>query len=193
MTTRDLFTRVLGALGTAGIPVMLTGSFASSYHGAPRATQDVDLVIAPTVDQLRAFVALLPRDEFYVDEHAALEALRLESQFNLIDLQSGWKVDLIIRRSRPFSRAEFDRRRVVDLEGSELPIATPEDVLIAKMEWARKSESARQIEDAARLLRVRSRQLDDTYVEHWVEELGLGEQWATVRRAAFPLETEQES
>jgi hypothetical protein len=192
LTTGDLFSCVLGALGTAGIPVMLTGSFASSYHGAPRATQDVDLVIAPTADQLRAFVALLPRDEFYVDERAALEALRLEGQFNLIDLRSGWKVDLIIRKSRPFSREEFDRRSVVELEGSELPIATPEDLLIAKMEWARTSESARQIEDAARLLRVRSRQLDEAYVERWVHELGLGEQWAAVRRAAFPPGTERQ-
>lgn len=186
MTTRDLFSRVLGALETAGIPVMLTGSFASSYHGAPRATQDVDLVIAPTGDQLRAFVGLLPRDEFYVDQGAALEALRLEGQFNLIDLRSGWKVDLIIRKSRPFSREEFARRKVIELEGARVPIATPEDVLIAKMEWARMSESARQIEDAARMLRVRARQLDQEYVERWVRELGLEEQWRAVKRIALP-------
>lgn len=186
MTTRDLFSRVLGALQTAGIPVMLTGSFASSYHGAPRATQDVDLVIAPTAEQLRALLALLPRDEFYADEGAALEALRLEGQFNLIDLRSGWKVDLIIRKSRPFSREEFDRRRVVQFEGSEVPIATPEDVLIAKMEWARMSESARQIEDAARMLRVRAAQLDQAYVERWVRELDLEEQWVAVKQIALP-------
>lgn len=185
MTTRDLFSRVLGALETAGIPVMLTGSFASSYHGAPRATQDVDLVIAPTADQLRTFIALLPRDEFYADEGAALEALRLEGQFNLIDLRFGWKVDLIIRKSRPFSREEFDRRRVVELEGANVPIATPEDVLIAKMEWARMSESARQVEDAARILRVRAAQLDQAYMERWVAELGLEEQWAAVQRIAL--------
>lgn len=165
---------------------MLTGSFASSYHGAPRATQDIDLVIAPTAEQLRAFVKLLPRDEFYVDEGAALEALKLEGQFNLVDMRTGWKVDLIIRKSRPFSREEFDRRTMVELEGEEVPIATPEDVLIAKMEWARMSESARQIEDAARMLRVRARQVDQSYVDRWVQELGLEEQWASVKRSAFP-------
>jgi hypothetical protein len=186
VTTRELFSRVLGALEIADIPVMLTGSFASSYHGAPRATQDVDLVIAPTADQLRTFVALLPRDEFYVDEGAALEALRVEGQFNLIDLRSGWKVDLIIRKSRPFSREEFDRRRVVELEGADVPVATPEDVLLAKMEWARMGESARQLEDAARMLRVRARQIDHAYVERWVSELGLEEQWAAVKRMALP-------
>lgn len=166
---------------------MLTGSFASSYHGAPRATQDVDLVIAPTGEQLRTFVALLPRDQFYVDEGAAREALRLEGLFNLIDLRTGWKVDLIIRKSRQFSREEFDRRRVVEIEGASVPVASPEDVLIAKMEWARMGQSARQIEDAAKMLSVRAQQLDRTYIEHWVRELGLAEQWDAVQRAASPM------
>jgi hypothetical protein len=184
LTTGGVFGRVLRALEAAGIPVMLTGSFASSYHGAPRATQDIDLVIAPTSDQLRALVSVLPRDEFYVDEGAALEALKLEGQFNLIDMRTGWKVDLIIRKSRPFSREEFDRRKVVALEGEDVPIASPEDVLIAKMEWARMGQSARQIEDAGKMLRVRSQQLDWTYVERWVDELGLAAEWAAVQRAA---------
>ena len=189
MTTRDLFSRVLNALEAAQIPVMLTGSFASSFHGAPRATQDIDLVIAPTREQLRELVAVLPRDEFYFDEGAALEALRLEGQFNLVDLRTGWKVDLIIRKSRPFSREEFDRRKVVEVEGAQVPIATPEDVLIAKMEWARMRESARQIEDAARMFRVRAKQLDQEYVVRWVRELKLEAQWASVKRLAFPDET----
>lgn len=184
MTTGDIFGRVLAALQTAGIPAMLTGSFASSYHGAPRATQDIDLVIAPTEDQLHSLVRLLPRDEFYVDESAALEALRTEGQFNLIDMRTGWKVDLIVRKSRPFSRKEFERRALVEMEGTEVPVASPEDVLIAKMEWARMGQSARQIEDAARMLRVRAGQLDRAYLEQWVAELGLGEQWAEVRNAA---------
>lgn len=184
MTTRDLFSRVLSALETARIPVMLTGSFASSFHGAPRATQDIDLVIAPTKEQLRDLLGILPRDEFYFDEGAALEALRSEGQFNLVDLRTGWKVDLIIRKSRPFSRKEFDRRRVVEVEGAQVPVASPEDVLIAKMEWARMGESARQIEDAARMLRVRFEQLEISYVERWVAELALEEQWAEVKRKA---------
>jgi hypothetical protein len=176
LTTGGVFGRVLRALEAAGIPVMLTGSFASSYHGAPRATQDIDLVIAPTSEQLRSLVRLLPRDEFYVDEGAALEALKLEGQFNLVDMRTGWKVDLIIRKSRPFSREEFDRRTIVELEGEDVPVATPEDVLIAKMEWARMGQSARQIEDAGKMLRVRSQQIDWRYVERWVGELGLGEE-----------------
>jgi hypothetical protein len=59
-------------------------------------------------------------------------------------------------------------------------------VLIAKMEWARMGQSARQIEDAARMLRVGSERIDRTYVEHWVRELRLEKEWAAVQQAAFP-------
>ncbi len=104
MTAEEVFRRVVDALQHTGIPYMLTGSFASAFHGVPRATQDIDMVIAPTVDQVRALVRLLPASEYYVDEDAALDAHRRQGQFNVVDFASGWKIDLIIRKSRPFSR-----------------------------------------------------------------------------------------
>ncbi len=114
MITTDALRRVIEALDRAEIPSMLTGSYASSYHGAPRATQDIDLVIAPTPDQLRTLVRLLPETEYYVDLEAALDAQRRQSQFNIVDFATGIKVDLIIRKSRPFSHAEFARRMATE-------------------------------------------------------------------------------
>ena len=55
--------------------------------------------------------------------------------------------------------------------------ATPEDVLIAKLEWAKLGESERQIRDSAGILRVQRAQLDIAYIEHWVRELGLDDEW----------------
>ncbi len=184
MTAEEVFRRVIGALEGAGIPYMLTGSFASSFHGMPRATQDIDIVISPTPDQLRALVRLFPESEYYIDEDAALDAERRQSQFNVIDFATGWKIDLIIRKSRPFSREEFDRRSVVDFGGMRLAIATAEDVLIAKLEWAKLGRSQRQIEDAAGILRIRSGELDREYVHKWVRQLNLQEQWEEACRAA---------
>ena len=184
MTPEDIFRRVIDALERAGIPHMLTGSFASAFHGVPRATQDIDIVISPTADQLRALVRLFPASEYYVDEDAALDAHRRQGQFNVVDFTTGWKIDLIIRKSRPFSREEFDRRSVVDFHGMRLAIATAEDVLIAKLEWAKLGESQRQIEDAAGILRIRASELDRAYVHHWVGQLDLQVQWEAACRAA---------
>lgn len=184
MTTEDIFRRIIGALDRAGIPYMLTGSFASSYHGIPRATQDIDLVIAPTASQLRNLVGLLPDTEYYISEEAALDALAHEGQFNVIDFATGWKIDLIIRKTRAFSRTEFERRSAVDLFGFQLFIASAEDVLMAKLEWAKTGQSLRQLEDCANILRARWDELDRGYIDHWVAQLDLGQEWEHARKMA---------
>jgi hypothetical protein len=119
-----------------------------------------------------------------MDEATALEAYDSEGQFNVVDLATGWKADLIMRRSRAFSRTEFDRRTVVEFEGMRVPIATAEDVVLAKLEWAKLGESARQVEDAAGILRALSAELDASYLERWVRELGVEKEWAAARRAS---------
>lgn len=184
MTTADVFRRVVHALDGAGIPYMLTGSFACSYHGAPRATQDIDLVIAPTETRLRNLVERLPEAEYYADLNAAIEAGRAQSQFNVIDLATGWKVDLIVRKARPFSLAEFDRRAAVDFQGLRLFVASLEDVVVSKLEWAKQGQSQRQIEDVAGLLRLRSTELDRTYIARWIRDLELATQWEHVCKLA---------
>ena len=118
MSVPEVFQRITAALNHAGIAYMLSGSFASAYYGAPRSTQDIDLVIEATPAQLRAFVQGLPTDEYYVDIDAALEAHKRRSLFNVIDLVTGWKIDLIIRKFRPFSEEEFRRRQQVNLHGT---------------------------------------------------------------------------
>lgn len=77
----------------------------------------IDLVIAATPDQLRAFGKSLSTSAYYVELETALEAYERESMFNLIDLTTGWKVDLIFRKSRPFSKEEFARRKLANIEG----------------------------------------------------------------------------
>ncbi len=183
MSVPEVFQRITAALNQAGIPYMLSGSFASAYYGAPRSTQDIDLVIEATPTQLRAFVQGLPSNEYYVDLDAALEAHKRQSLFNVIDLASGWKVDLVIRKSRPFSEEEFRRRQQVNLQGTPLFLASPEDVVISKLEWSNLAQSRRQIEDVAAILRVRWVELDHSYLEKWITELGLKEEWTDAQRA----------
>jgi hypothetical protein len=104
-------------LDQAGVPYMLAGSFASTLHGRPRSTQDVDIVIDPTESTLQAFLDELPADRAYVDRRTALRALASRDMFNVIDLETGWKADLIIRKARSFSVREFERRRAEQWSG----------------------------------------------------------------------------
>jgi hypothetical protein len=163
---------------------MLTGSFASVHYGAPRATQDIDIVIEAEPEVLKSFVQSLGKDDFYADVDTALEAQRRETMFNVIDRMTGWKIDLIIRKSRAFSKEEFRRRCSVDLEGIRIFIASAEDIVIAKLEWAKHGKSQRQIEDVATILRLRKDALDRSYLEKWISILELGGQWSAARLAA---------
>lgn len=160
---------------------MVAGSFATTYHGVPRSTHDVDIIIDPTGATLAMLLAALPDADYYVDHDAAKDALRRRSTFNVIDLATGWKVDLIIRKARPFSVEEMARRQRGEIFGAMVAIATAEDAIIAKLEWAQVSDSDRQLRDVAGVLSVRAATLDVTYIEKWVTELGLETQWARAR------------
>jgi hypothetical protein len=72
-------------------------------------------------------------------------------------------------------------------------VASPEDIIIAKLEWAKLGHSQRQIEDAAAVLRVQSETLDKTYLEKWISELQLNDQWDLARRAAGSLNAKDKS
>ena len=102
----------------------------------------------------------------------------------MIDLTSGWKIDLIFRKSRPFSREEFSRRHLVSRQGSPLFVASAEDVIVAKLEWSKLARSRRQIQDVAAILRIRGESLDHSYLEKWIRELGVGTEWDDARREA---------
>jgi hypothetical protein len=184
MSVEDVFRRITAALDQAGIGYMLSGSFASAHYGVPRSTQDIDLVIESTSTKLRAFVETLSGNEYYVDLDAALEAHKRQSMFNVIDLATGWKIDLIIRKSRAFSQEEFSRRQRVSLHDVPIFVASAEDVVISKLEWAKLAQSRRQIEDAAAILRVRWDALDRSYLERWVGGLDLKTEWDEVQRVA---------
>ena len=102
------------------------------------------------------------------------------SMFNVIDLSTGWKVDLIVRKPRPFSVEEFRRRLPARLLGVDVCVATPEDTILTKLEWAAMSGSDRQLRDVAGVLAVKRGELDIPYIELWAVELGVLELWRKV-------------
>ncbi len=184
MSIQAVFQRITSALDQAGIPYMLSGSFASAYYGAARSTQDVDIVIHVSSEQLRSFLSALPKTEYYAELDSALEGHRRQSMFNVIDMASGWKIDFIIRKSRPYSLEEFGRRQQVTLHGVPLFMTTAEDAVISKLEWAKLGQSQRQTEDVAAILRVRWKALDRAYLQKWIGELGLQTAWNDACRVA---------
>ena len=104
--------------------------------------------------------------------------------FNVFDTVRGWKIDFIFQKASAFHREALRRRTQADSEGVLISIITPEDLIIAKLEWAKAGASLRQIEDVAGILKVRGKSLDRAYIEKWIHELGLASQWENARKDA---------
>jgi hypothetical protein len=172
---------VVRVLERLHIPHMVTGSLASSFHGRPRFTHDADIVVDPSLDQLDELVRALDDRGFYLDADRARDALRRRLQFNAIETKSAFKIDLIIRKDRPFSREELGRRQVVDLSpGVRVAVASPEDTILSKLEWAKKAgRSEKQIEDASGVLAVNPA-VDRAYIDRWARELDVLDLWREI-------------
>lgn len=177
MTAGNLLQRLVAWFEQAEIPYMLVGSFASTLHGMPRTTHDIDIVVDPTPISLATFLQCLSEDEYYVSHEAAIDALKRRTQFNIIDLATGWKVDLMILKRRAFSSEELRRRMPARILEAEVFVATAEDTILTKLEWSQKSGSERQLRDAASIIAVKGDDLDVAYIEQWAQVLGVNPLW----------------
>jgi hypothetical protein len=184
MTLDDLLSRLAPALERAQMIYMVTGSVASSAHGMPRSTRDLDIVIAPTRPQLLELMRGFPSSDYYADEQQAFRALANRSQFNVIDNATGWKIDFIIAEDSEYGRTALARRKPIHIAGNPVYIAAAEDVLIAKLRWAKLGGSDRQLQDVAGILVIQRGNLDIEYIERWIREFKLEEQWQAARETS---------
>ncbi len=166
----DFLKKLIRILDDCSVPYMISGSFGSSYHGQPRATKDIDIVIAPTEEQLLSFVESLGTD-YYVSLEAVREAFANQPMFNVIDNLSGWKADFIFRKNREFSRQEFERKRQAEIGGIDVWVTSPEDMILSKLEWSKESQSEQQFHDALGVAVVQWDHLNIGYLRKWAKEL----------------------
>lgn len=164
--------RLSKELEGAGIPWMITGSTASAFYGEPRATQDLDIVLDPAPQQFERLLAAL-HGGFYVSLDEARQALRERGMFNVIDLESGWKADLIICPDRAFNRLEMARRQRVRVLGLDVFVISPEGSILSKLEWAKLGGSERQLRDAASVIAACRASLDWTYLRQQADSIGV--------------------
>jgi hypothetical protein len=175
MTGETPLRAIVTALDLAGIGHMIVGSIASTYYGPPRTTQDIDIVVDIEPASFERFLDELDQERYYVPVENARAAVAAKDQFNVIDLESAWKLDLISRKEDPFAREQFARRRPVTIDDTAVYLASPEDTILAKLIWARLGGSERQRRDVAGVLDALRGRLDEPYLDRWADELGVRE------------------
>lgn len=175
----DVLKIVCQRLEAAEIPYMLTGSLAANFYATPRMTRDIDIVVEIQNSEIpKVFQAF--RDDFYIAQSSIADAVVYQSMFNIIHNDSVIKIDFVVRKSSPYRHAEFQRRRRMDLDGTQIWIVAPEDLIISKLFWAKDSMSDFQLRDVKNLL-TDAENLDKSYISEWVQALGLGHVYDKVK------------
>jgi len=171
--------QVIDVLEALGVPYAIGGSLASALHGMARATLDSDLVADLQPTQVPAFVHQL-QEQFYVDEMVVANAIQRHTSFNLIHLETMFKVDIFIPKERPFDQQRLNRRiseKVADDSDEQICILSPEDTILAKLDWFRLGGevSERQWRDILGVMKTQQAALDTDYLKQWAENLGVSD------------------
>jgi hypothetical protein len=174
-------------LDDMGLKYMVTGSVASIIYGEPRLTHDIDLVLELPEKSITNLIAAFDEELFYCP---ASESIRIEARreqrghFNIIHHQSGLKADIYLSGNHPLHQWAMGKRRQVSLgpSSAKIWVAPPEYVIVRKLEFFFEGGSKKHIQDIRGILELSKDLVDFGTVEHWVEKMGLDEQWQLAKK-----------
>ncbi len=181
MEPSELTRHVVAVLERLAVPYLITGSVATIQYGEPRLTNDIDIVVDLPANAVAEFCNAFPLADFYLDETTVRDAIANRSQFNIIHPASGLKIDVMIPARDAFNRSRFARaKRLIVSEHCTAVFASPEDVIIKKLEYFAAGGSDKHLRDIAGMLKISGDDIDREYVHEWADRLGVESVWRQV-------------
>ena len=181
MDQPELLRFAVGVLERLGLRYFVTGSIATTYFGEPRFTNDIDIVVDLNPDRVPEFCGAFPDADFYLDEESVRDAIATRDQFNIIHPACGLKIDVMIPARDAFNASRFARARRLKPEDDYVAsFASPEDVILEKLEFFAAGGSDKHLRDIAGMLRLSGNEIDREYVCEWSERLGGDSIWRRV-------------
>lgn len=167
MTAEKLLSKISKILQNLKIPYAVTGGFAVVVWAKPRFTADIDIIIElAEKDIISLAKALLAIDkDVYISEDAMRDALEHKGEFNFIHPQTGLKVDFWVSADDSYNKLKLQRAIPKLVDKQKVFFVSPEDLILAKLIWYKKSESTRHLEDIKSILKVSKPDLN--YIKKW--------------------------
>lgn len=182
MEQHELLLFLVECLEKLKIPYLITGSIASMAYGEPRFTNDIDIVADIKQSNVDKFKSCFPENEFYLEVDSIKKALENLNQFNIIHPSSGLKVDVIVSKNDDFDKTRFSRMKKLNISESKTAnFASPEDVIIKKMEFFQMGGSDKHLRDIASILKISSQEIDRAYISVWAVKLDLMKTWKSIQ------------
>lgn len=184
---RDILLKIVELMEECKIPYLLTGSFAVSYYGFPRATHDIDFVIEIHRGGKKKILAVLARlgRGFDYDEKLAVGALEGFGQFDVFHFDSGIKIDFWIRKQDEFERNKFKRSRIIKIGNKNISAVSAEDLILTKLAWCREIRSERHLRDCVGIIKTQQKSLDWKYLNLLANKLGIVELLTEVKESDY--------
>lgn len=165
----ELLAALAPVLARIGARWYLFGAQAVLVWGRPRFTGDVDVTVEIRDDQVKPFIAAMSAAGFDLRLPGGVDAFVARTRV-LPFLYTPTRTPLDVVVAGPGPEQEFlERARRVDLGAVEVPVLSPEDLVITKILAARPKD----LDDVEGILRERGSELDLGRIRHL---LGLLEQ-----------------
>lgn len=162
---------VANRLDDAGFNYMISGSMAANYYTVPRMTRDIDVVIKLKEIDINKFHNLFQKD-FYIDKEMIKKEVRRNGMFNLIHSKYIVKVDFILQKDEEFNKIALEQKKKVVIGNIQAWFISAENLILAKLLWAKDSHSEMQLKDIKNLFKT-VKNLDNAYIKKWIKKLGL--------------------
>ena len=167
MDLQEGLKKIVAIFEKEDIPYMIVGDFATSFYNQYRFTADIDCVLQIYPHHIENIVKYFP------DWLSFLEAFKGNAErgivFNLTDYETGVKYDFMLYQDSDYNWKAFERRHKIKFNNLECYIASPEDLIIAKLLWFNISQSGKQLDDIKFLLTLDN--LDKQYLDLWATKL----------------------
>jgi hypothetical protein len=162
-------------LTQAQIPYYITGGVAAITYGEPRTTRDLDMVLSIAPNDIERLASILEQAGFYVPGVEDVKSGRMRT-LQITQMSSISRADLVIAATDSYEQLKFQRRQLCPFpDGTEVYLASPEDVVINKLRWGERSQSEKQWRDVLGVMKVQQEALDYEEMYFWAAGFSLSE------------------